>query len=116
MLHSVKLPVTIRILDADTSQPVAGANVDFQWRSGFQGYYWGRSVNKNTDANGIALFATQDVPPISEEGYSLGKPEISKVFISAVVVSVPGYEKTAIKYPEPLMLIELRIRKTTPAQ
>ncbi|MEI6515531.1 MAG: hypothetical protein WCO77_06105 [bacterium] len=116
MLQSIRLPVTIRILDAETSQPVPGAKVDLQWRSGFQGYYWGRSVIKNTDTNGVALFASVDVPPISEDGYSLGKSEIRKLFISAVVVSVSGYEKTAVKYPEPSKLIEVRIRRAKSAQ
>lgn len=111
MLHSIRLPVAIRALDAETSQPIPGAKVDLQWRSGFQGYYWGRSAVKYTDTNGIALFKSADVLPISEDGYSLGKSEMRKLFISAVVVSVFGYEKTAVKYPETSKLIEVQVRK-----
>ena len=115
MLHSVKLPITVSVLDKDTGSPVEGATVQLQWSSGFQGYYWGKPVAKQADAKGNAIFASPDVPPISSDGYSLGK-KITKVFVTAIVVSAPGYTKTAFKEVKPTQSIELRIPKAKPAQ
>lgn len=115
MLNSVILPITVRVLDIDTGRPVEGATVQLQWSSGFQGYYWGKPVAKQTDAQGSIVFASPDVPPISSDGYSLGE-KITKVFITAIVVSAPGYNKTAFKEVEPTKPIELRIPKLKPSQ
>ncbi|MEI6147774.1 MAG: hypothetical protein WCS01_01650 [bacterium] len=111
MLHSVRLPLTIRVVEEGTGQVVPGATVQLQWRSGFQGYYWGKPVAKQTDVSGNVLFALGDVPPISSDGYSLGK-EIRKVFIATVVVSAPGCEKTAVKYPDASQSFDITIRRS----
>ena len=111
MLHSVKLPLCVRVLDERTGATVSNATVQLQWRSGFQGYYWGKPVTMQTDLAGIAHFASGNVLPVSSDGYSLGD-SIQKVFVATIVVSAQGYEKTALKYPDARQSIDVLIHRT----
>jgi hypothetical protein len=111
MLHSVKLPLSVRVLDEKSGAAVSNATVQLQWRNGFQGFYWGKPVTMPVDVAGVARFASEDVPPVSSDGYSLGN-RIQKVFVSTIVVSAPGYEETVLKYPAAQQLIDVTIHRT----
>ena len=110
MLHSIKLPLTVRVLDVETKKTVTKATVELQWRCGIQGYYWGKPVKKTTDDSGMVSFATPDIPPVSEDGYSLGG-KIDKIFISTILVYTEGYKSTIWAYPEKGNQIEVFVMK-----
>lgn len=110
MLHSSRLPLAVRIVEDETGLAVPGASVELQWRSGVQGYYWGEPVTRVTDEAGKVQFGTEDVRPVSSDGYSLGK-DIHKVFVSTIVVSAPGYQNQVLKYPSSTESIEITLRR-----
>ncbi len=107
-LDAMNLPIRIKVVNATTKQPITNAIVKLEWRVGLGGYYWGKPVSKPTDASGTVIFASKDVPPISSDGYSLGK-EIKKLSISTLVVSAKGCKKKVLAYPKPkeIELVEL---------
>jgi hypothetical protein len=105
-MKSQKLPMNIQVVESGTQQPITNAVVELQWRCGFQGYYWGKPVTKHTDTVGLVVFAVNDVPPVSEDGYSLGS-RITKLFISTLIVTADGYEDVVLSYPTNVTMIVL---------
>lgn len=107
-IQSVRLPVSMRVVDASTLAPVSGATVELQWRSGFQGYYWGKSVRRTADARGCVTFTPPDIDPVSEDGYTISKKPVNKIFVSCILVRADGYEVLKLMNPE--MFDELRLK------
>ncbi len=107
-LQSVRLPVSMRVVDASTLRPVSEATVELQWRSGFQGYYWGKSVHRTADAHGCVTFAPPDIEAISKDGYTISNKPLKKIFISCILVRADGYE--ILKVMNPKTFDELRLK------
>jgi hypothetical protein len=107
MLKLTSLPIRIQVVDAADERAVANATVELQWRVGFQGYDWGRPVNKSTDSHGIVEFSSRDVPAVSSDGYGLHGP-IRKLYITTVIVSAPGFVGVAVEYPDSSMVIRMK--------
>ena len=108
LIHSVRLPISVRVVNAETMAPVIGADVELQWRSGFQGYYWGRPVHGVTDDSGKVKFMSQNIPPVSSDGYDISTSPLRKVFVSCILVRAKGYETLWIMNPEKFE--ELRLK------
>ena len=106
MQNSTSLPVQFQVVDAGDATPLTNATVELQWNAGFQGYYWGTPVTKVTDSEGIVAFSSGDVPALSSDGYKLRGP-ITKLFITTLIVSAPGFEKISVKYPDNMTVIRM---------
>jgi hypothetical protein len=104
-----KLPLYIQVVDSETHKPISGAIVELQWACGFQGYYWGKPIVTHTDISGKVIFSSDNVLPISSDGYSLGR-RITKLFIATLIVSADGYEDVALSAPKDVQLVSL-VRK-----
>ena len=106
------LPIHTQVVDAATGKPVPKAEVELQWRTGYQGYYWGKSVTHIADDSGKVSFASADIPLVSSDGYSLGKKPLKKVFVSCLLVSAEGYEKLKLMNPENFSVLKLKAKET----
>ena len=108
-MKPVRLPIVIHVMEEGTGRNVPEATVKLEWRTGLQGYYWGKPTSKTTDEFGRCSFGLEDIHFVSSDGYPL--PMTGKLFISAIVVSSPGYDTTAVKYPESKDVIEIPMRR-----
>ena len=108
LIHSVRLPIATCVVNADTHKPVENAQVELQWRSGFQGYYWGKTVFSKTDASGHVVFKSKDVPPVAEVGYRISDKPLTEVFVSRFIVRANGYDTLALESPNQIPIIELQ--------
>jgi len=111
ILHSVRLPISATVVNSDNEAPISGAEVEIQWRSGFQGYYWGKTVRQTTDSLGNVEFGANDIPPMSEDGYAISDKPLSKLFVSRLIVKAAGFETLSLANPEEIPALRMKPKR-----
>ena len=88
-LNSVKLPLSVRIVDEATGAPIENATVELLPRFPPWGMDWGREVTAQTDVAGWATI--ENVPYVLENG-SVGSDRPRKlVYLENLNASAPGF-------------------------
>ena len=101
-LHTVKLPLSVQVVDATTGKPIEGAHVGMDWRYGPGGWDWGKRAETETRSDGWATI--EEVPNLRNNGVVAGHRSRQLVYLNRIYVWADGYNGNSVAGTRPYSL------------
>lgn len=93
-LYTLKLPLSVQVVDETTGNPIDGALLRMVWRCGLGGWDWGKCVEMKTQADGWATFA--EVPNVLNNGSVVGSRPRKMLYLNRLYIWADGYNGRSV--------------------
>lgn len=88
-LYTLKLPLSVRVVDETTGEPISGAVLTIDWRCGPLGWDWGESVQTKTSADGWG--SIENIPYVLANGNVVSERPRKLVYLERIFSEAEGY-------------------------